>query len=322
MSAEAGVHVVLGGSGSVGSAVVRLLMERPVALRAVNRSGRIPFLPSRVPVVVAEAVAPDSLRRACQGAAVIYHCIHPSRDCGLLLPITRHIIDAAAEADALLVMAGNVDSYGRATGPLAEDAPLRPVSAAGRVHQAAAALVAEAHTAGRVRAVIGRAAHCYGPHSRHVWPGVDFEAALLGRPTVVIGDVDAPHSYTYVDDFARGLVALAGREEAWGKVWHIPGAPALPVREFVKLVYAEAATAPRLRVRGRLGLAVRSVVSPEADWLRQMLHQFDRPFVVDGSRFVVAFGAQPTPHREGIRRTMEWHRRRQNEARAVALRAR
>lgn len=313
---------MLGGSGSVGSAVVRLLMERPVALRAVNRSGRIPFLPSRVPVVAAAAIAPDSLRRAVAGAAVIYHCIHPSRDYGLLVPITRHVIDAAAEAGALLVVAGNMAPYGPADGPLGEDAPLRPVGAIGRVHQAAAALVAEAHATGRVRAVIGRAAHCYGLYSRHVWPGVDFEAALRGRPTLVIGDVDAPHSYIYVDDFARGLVALAGREEAWGKVWHIPGAPALPVREFIALVYAEAGSESHLRRRGRVGLTVRSAVSQEADWLRQMMHQFDRPFVVDGSRFTSAFGAQPTPHREGIRRTMEWHRRRQSEARAAALRAR
>lgn len=56
MSTEAGVHVVLGGSGSVGNAVVRLLMERPAVLRAVNRSGSIPFLRSRVPVVAAEAI--------------------------------------------------------------------------------------------------------------------------------------------------------------------------------------------------------------------------------------------------------------------------
>jgi nucleoside-diphosphate-sugar epimerase len=322
MSAEGGLHIVLGGSGSVGSAVVRLLMERPVALRAVNRSGRIPFLPSRVPVVAAEAVAPDSLRRACAGATVIYHCIHPSRDDGLLIPITRYVIDAAAETGALLVAAGNMDPYGAVDGPLAEDAPLRPVGAIGRIHQEASALVAEAHALGRVRAVIGRAGHCYGPFSRRVWPGVDFEAALSGRPTVVIGDMDAPHSYTYVDDFARGLITLAEQEAAWGKVWHIPGAPALSPRAFIDLLYAEAGNAPRLRARGRVGLSVRSVVSQEADRLRQMLHQFDRPFVVDAGRFEAAFGAQPTPHHEGIRRTMAWRRRRQNEARAALLRAR
>ena len=321
MTLEPGLHVVLGGSGGVGSAVARLLAEEPVALRAVNRSGRIPQLPRRVPVAAADAVWLDTLRRACDGARVLYHCLHPSRDIGLFLPITRHLIEVAAETGALLVMASCADVYGPADGPLTENAPVRPSGSVAREHARAADAVAAAHATGRIRAVIGRAGHVYGPYVRTIWPGTDFAAALLSRPITVIGDLDAPHTFTFVDDFARGLIALGGREGAWGRVWHVPSAPAVSVRDLVALAADAARMTPRLRRRGSAALFLRGLVSQEADQLRQLQPHFDRPFVVDHSRFEAAFDLQPTTHGKAVAQTMAWYRRLDADRRAAAEKA-
>ena len=40
----------------------------------------------------------------------------------------------------------------------------------------------------------------------------------------------------------------------------------------------------------------------------EMLHEWERPCVVDRSRFERAFGAPTTPHREAIRETVAWFR--------------
>ena len=40
----------------------------------------------------------------------------------------------------------------------------------------------------------------------------------------------------------------------------------------------------------------------------EMLHEWERPCVVDRSRFERAFGAPTTPHREAIRETVAWLR--------------
>ena len=40
----------------------------------------------------------------------------------------------------------------------------------------------------------------------------------------------------------------------------------------------------------------------------QVLYQFDRPFIVDHSKFEKAFGANPTPHLEGVKSTLDWYR--------------
>ncbi|WP_157467383.1 hypothetical protein [Frankia sp. QA3] len=44
------------------------------------------------------------------------------------------------------------------------------------------------------------------------------------------GDPDAAHSWAYVGDVARALVAISRDERAWGRVWHAPSVP-LSVRE-------------------------------------------------------------------------------------------
>ena len=40
----------------------------------------------------------------------------------------------------------------------------------------------------------------------------------------------------------------------------------------------------------------------------QVLYQFDRPFIVDHSKFEKAFGAETTPHPQAIQRTVAWYR--------------
>ena len=42
----------------------------------------------------------------------------------------------------------------------------------------------------------------------------------------------------------------------------------------------------------------------------EMVYQFEKPFVVDSGKYASAFGGSgATPYREGIRRTVDWHRR-------------
>lgn len=321
MTLEPGLHVVLGGGGGIGSAVARLLAEEPVALRVVTRSNQALSLPSRVPVAAADAIWLDTLRRACEGARVIYHCLHPTRDIGLLGPITRHVIQVAAETGALLVAASCADVYGPADGPLDEDSPQRPVGTVARAHARAAAAVAEAHASGRIHAVIGRAGHVYGPRVRTIWPGADVGAVLRGTPVTAIGDVDALHSFVYVDDFARALIALGATPNAWGRVWHTPGAPPLSVRDFITLVGDAAHVEPQLRVRGRAALLLRALVIQKADALRQLRPLFERPFVVDHRRFDAAFQFQPTPHGRAVAQTVAWRRQIDEGQRAEAEKA-
>jgi len=48
--------------------------------------------------------------------------------------------------------------------------------------------------------------------------------------------------------------------------------------------------------------------TPAVREVNEMLYEFTAPFVMDSSRFQHQFGQQPTPHVEGVRRTVAWFR--------------
>jgi nucleoside-diphosphate-sugar epimerase len=264
--------------------------------------------------MAAEAIVKDTLRPVCAGAAVVYHCIHPTRDYGLLVPITRHIVEIVEETGALLVMAGNMWPYGPVDRPISEESPYRRTGTNGRVYIETSEIVAKAAATGRIQAIIGRVAHCYGPFIRRQWPGTDFIAALLAKPNQVVGDPDAKHSFIFVDDFAHGLIRLASAADATGKVWHIPGPEPVTIREFLSLMYTDLRLEPRIKKIHPASLLLKSIFSQEADRLREMRYQFEKPFIVDSHRFEAVFDGRVTPHAEGIRRTLDWHIRLEEQA--------
>ncbi|MFE4974313.1 NAD-dependent epimerase/dehydratase family protein [Kitasatospora sp. NPDC056651] len=190
--------------------------------------------------------------------------------------LTASLCAAAEESGAVLVMLGNLYGYGPVTGAMTEDLPLTATGPKGRVRAAAWERARELHEAGRIRAVEVRAADFFGPgvtDGGHLAARV-MPKLLKGRPVAVLGDPDAPHSWTYLPDVARAMAEVADDERAWGRAWHVPTAPPL-LRE-----------------------------------LREVRYQFDRPFVVDCSAYEAAFTVRATPLEEQVRATVAWWRER------------
>lgn len=78
----------------------------------------------------------------------------------------------------------------------------------------------------------GRSPDFYGPDVvNSALGGATFPAALTGQPVLTLGDADLPHSYNYIRDVDRGLVALGGSPAGDGRIWHLPTAPARSTRE-------------------------------------------------------------------------------------------
>jgi nucleoside-diphosphate-sugar epimerase len=194
---------------------------------------------------------------------------------------------------------------------ITEGLPYRPRGANGRTRADLATTLMEAHGNGLVRATIGRASDFFGPNVLVSQAGERlFGAAVAGKPASVLGDPDAPHTYTFIDHFASALVTLGAQEEALGEVWHVPSAQTLSTREFVRLVFAELGREPRLRIMPRALLTLLATVNPTLRAVREVAYQLEQPFVLDHSKFAGAFGAHPTPHNDAIRDTVAWHRTR------------
>lgn len=309
LNEQARLHVVLG-TGPLGLAVARHLAARGDRVRAASRGGRA-GLPEGVEVIAANVAEASDAKRACDGATVVYHCANPpyARWPELHPPLMNAIIEGAASAGANLIFGDNLYAYGPVDGPLTEDLPHQARGPNGRTRARIADDLLAAHKDGRVRAAIGRGSDFFGPHAHQstVGDGV-FARAVADKPARVLGDPDAPHTVTYLDDFARALVTLGEREEVLGKVWHVPNTGAVTTRQFVEMVFRELGRPPRLRAAPRLGLALVGLFNPTIRAVREQLYQSERPWVVDSSRFEQTFGWRATPLPEAIRATVDWFR--------------
>ena len=196
------------------------------------------------------------------------------------------------------------------TGPMTEDLPYAATTREGRVRAQMAAALMEAHAGGKVRAAIGRGSDFYGPGALVTAMGERvIPQALSGKAASVFGNLDMPHTYTYIDGFGRGLVTLGEHDEALGEIWHIPNAETLTTRQFLELVFEEAGTPFKVSVMPRVMVSVLALFVPVLREVKEMLYEFEEPFIVDNhGKFERAFGANPTPNREAIRRTLDWFR--------------
>lgn len=304
------LHVIFG-TGPVGRAVMAELVARGRRVRMINRSGEAP-VPEGVEVVKGDATDRSFCREVCAGAAVVYQCLNPPYDkWRQLFPrLQAGALEGAAGAGAKLVSMENVYMYGSPHGkPLTERRPHTAMTKKGRVRAEMVEELMRAHNKGRVRVAMGRASDFFGPGVMLSAMGSRvFGPALDGGTAEVLGKLDLQHTYSYVPDIGKGLVILGEREAALGEAWHLPNPETVTTREFLRRVYEETGQSLKLRSAGKLVVGFLGLFNPALRELREMLYQFQEPFVVDHGKFVKAFGNIATPLDEAIRETVAWFR--------------
>lgn len=271
-------------------------------MRAIARHS-VAGLPRDVDLVQADLTDAAAVGRALAGAAVVYHAASAPyhRWPELLPPLMRSVLDGAAATNARIVYADNLYAYGPVDKSQTEDLESRAAGPNGRVRATLADELMRAHAEGKVRATIGRASDYYGPRGRQSTAGERlFVPALAGKSTQVLGDPDQPHTFTYLGDFARGLVTLGTHDQALGGVWHLPSAETLSTRAFINLVFEVAGQQPKLRVLPASLLTVLALFSPTLRAVREQRYQREAPWIVDHSKFAQApseHGRRPTGRR-------------------------
>ncbi|MBF6614301.1 MAG: NAD-dependent epimerase/dehydratase family protein [Chloroflexi bacterium] len=277
---------------------MRELVSKARQVHVVNRSGQAP-IPAGVQVVKGDVYDPVSVRDIAAGASIVFQCASPdyTQWVNLFPKMQSAIIDGVAAVGAKLVVAENLYMYGRVSGPITEDLPYNATTRKGEVRARMAEQVMEAHRSGKVRTTSGRASDFYGPYALLGTPGERaFYPAIAGKRVDVLGKLDLPHTFTYIDDFARGLVTLGERDEALGSAWHVPSAPTLTQREIVTMIFEAAGTKPQMGETPALLVKALGLLNPLAREVAEMLYEFEEPFVMSHARFEGAFGNGATPH--------------------------
>lgn len=302
-------NVVIG-AGPVGATVALQLAEAGRPVRLLTRSGSGP----RHPLIErrrADASDAAGLTDAVAGAKAVFDCMHASayRTDVWRAELPRAeaaVLAAAGRSGAVAVFPESLYSYGHVSGPMSESTPRD--ADVGKPGVRAELLRARERSATPTVSVA--ASDFYGPLVRTAHAGERMVPTVLaGRTMRVLGDPDAPHSWTYVPDLAAAMIRAADDSALWDGVLHAPTAAPLSQRQLVAL-YAEVAGVPTPKVAGLPTWLLRSLGAVHRDTreLTEMLYQFDRPFVLDSSASEARLGLAPTPMTDGARATVAWWR--------------
>ncbi|WP_163568501.1 NAD-dependent epimerase/dehydratase family protein [Fodinicola feengrottensis] len=196
-------HVVVGGTGGTGTALVSELRGRGLPVRTVSRRGGSGS--DGVEAVAADACDAARMRAVCADAAAVYHCVRPPLPVwrSVYPEVNRSLVTAAGAAGAVLVFADDTWMYGKVDGPMTEDLPSRPVSGLGVMRAWMADMLLAAHYRGDAQVVVARAGELYGPRVDSVLAGSLFGRAVAGRKPMWFGDPDQPDHHAHLHQRLR-----------------------------------------------------------------------------------------------------------------------
>jgi len=304
---------VIFGTGPLAQATMRALLKRGQPVKMVNRSGKRPMdVPAEVEIVAGDANNTDFTRSVTKNATVVFQCAQPEYHKWVteFPPLQAAILEGVAANGAKLIVGENLYMYGDINGQLIhEGLPYAAQTRKGKVRAAMSNALLDAHRAGKVRVAVARSSDFYGPGVLVSAFGERTLVPLLqGKPAEVTGSLDLPHTYTYINDFGEALVILSEREEALGQAWHVPNPPALAQRELLTLFFKEAGLEPKFTTMSKIKLALGGLFVPAAKEMVEMAYEFEKPFLVDASKFIKTFGDIATPYDRTVPATLDWYR--------------
>lgn len=298
---------ILGAGGAVSNEVVKLLAARGQAFRLVSRRGASDA--GAAETMSADLSDRDQTARAVAGSSVVYLLAGLKYDHKLwaeMWPrIMANTIEACKRAGAKLLFFDNVYMYGKVNGAMTEETPFNPSSKKGAVRAEIARSLIDEWKAGRLTAMIVRAADFYGPNTTNGIPNVlMFDPMSKGKKAMCLANDSLPHSYSYTPDAALALLTLAGSGSAWNQTWHMPTTANPPTgKEFIEMAAKAMGVPPKYRVLNRGMVLVGGWFDPVVGEVREMMYQNDSPYLFDSTKYARAFGFAGTPYAEGIQVT-------------------
>jgi nucleoside-diphosphate-sugar epimerase len=218
--------LVIGGTGLIGGAIVRQLVDGGNDVTACSRDrsgGSLPQSVARLVVDRRDFPAFESLmvENGTWDAVVDTACYLPEEAEGA--------VRAFAGRTAQYILTSTVDVYRRPASryPYVEDEPLEGISDYARNKVACEGIVLAAHRAGRLPVKIVRPAATYGDGSLPVHSlgrsTTYLDRLKRGKPIVSHGDGSSLWVFCHAEDVARAFVGAIGNDRALGRAYHAAG---------------------------------------------------------------------------------------------------
>lgn len=307
--------VVTGAGGFIGSSLVERLVTEGTRVRALVRytsrgeRGCLADLSKdvidQVDIRYGDVRDFDAVRDVVRGAHAVFHLAaligipysyeHPQDVIDTNVMGTSNVLLAAKEFDTLerIVLTSTSEVYGSALRvPIDEDHPLQAQSPYSATKIAADALGTSFHRSFGMPISIVRPFNAYGPRqsARAVIPTIISQA--LAGATLQLGTLDTTRDFTFVEDTARGFVAVAGSDAAVGQIVNVGSGVEVRIGDIVSKVG---------EIVGR-DLTVHEDdrrVRPSASEVSRLLSDSSKALRLTGWRAEV-------PLEDGLQRTCQW----------------
>lgn len=301
------LHIVTG-AGPVGTTIAEQLAAAGNRVRVLTRSGSGPKHPL-IELHRADASNPEQLSGQFDGATAVYHCIHGSEYSAKVwraeLPAAEQVVlDEAGKGGAVVVFPESLYSYLPTDGPIRETSIRTGSSGKGAVREELLR-ARDTHPTPTVSVV---AADFLGPHVHASIAGDQmFTPILAGKRVTALGNIDLPHSFTYIPDLAAAMIRAAADKALHDTVLHAPTAPASTQRQLITAI-ADAAGAPKPKITAMPVWMMKliGVANPLLRELAELGYQLERPFVLDSTDSERKLGLRPTPLDEAVATTAAW----------------
>ncbi|AWW29987.1 NAD-dependent dehydratase [Echinicola strongylocentroti] len=302
------MQTILGSGGVIANELARELRTYTNHLRLVSRQ------PQKInnddETFSADLTHLDQVKAAVKGSTIVYLTAglkYKTHIWEATWPkIISNVIDACIQHECKLVFFDNVYMYDpNYIGCMKEDTPVRPVSRKGTVRAKIADMILDSMAKRDLNAIIARSADFYGPHItlKSILTELAFKPMVKSGTAKWIGDAHQPHAFTFTPDAGKALALLGNTEDAYNQIWHLPTASNPPTgKEWIHLIAKEMGKSPNYQVLAPWFFSVSGWFVPFMKELKEMLYQYERPYVFDSSKFQENFFFKPTKYRDGIRK--------------------
>jgi dihydroflavonol-4-reductase len=317
--------LVTGATGFTGGHLASHLAASGDQVRVLVRpQKRARVDPRKFVIVEGDLRDADALKRATEGAEVVYHVAAIYRQAGLrneeyravnAVAVGRLIEAARAGGARRVVHCSTVGVHGDVEHPPAdEDAPLRPGDVYQETKLEGERIARDAAAKTGVELVIARPTGIYGPGDRRL---LKLFRGVAHRRFVILGDGRIYYHLTYIDDLVAGFRLCGTVPQAAGRTYILAGGEVTTLNDLVALIAEEARVPPpKLHLpvwpfwtAGALCEAVCAPLGIEPPIYRRRVDFFTKSRAFDITRARQELGYAPAVGlREGIRRTLEWYR--------------
>jgi nucleoside-diphosphate-sugar epimerase len=296
---------ILGANGAIAVALSKELQKHDTIIRQVSRN------PKKVndgdELFAADLTNPTEVDKAVAGSDIAIVTVGFEYSLAnwqkTWPPFMRSVVDACAKHNSKLAFFDNMYMLDHAQiGNMTEETPIKPQSEKGKVRAEVDQIIMEAMNAGKIEAIIARAADFIAV-TNSVFGQTLLANLKKGKPADWLISADKLHNFTYVEDAGRALAIVALADDTWNQVWNMPATKAMTGKQWVDLCASVTGTKAKIRVAPSWLLTVLGWFNPIMKEVGEMRYQWANDYVLKSDKLEKRFNFVQTPLADAIKNT-------------------